>query len=445
MVLGEAVTMTTVSSYNTYDRFIGVDLDFSPNVLFEFETTDSGWQATQDLSFSGYISEDYPLKWDIGGFFLAEELDVFVNLFQVPRTARFLVKYRDYQQSLLSAAGYVSLAWDFWEDFTLDGGFRYNWEQKSMDYELTRGTDVPPIAVLVDTDERIWQAPTGTARLTYRFREDTHAYFKYTRGWKGGHFNATGSGNDPNLLIEAAEPEQIDAFEAGFRGSWFGGRLGASFSTFYYDYENYQIFTARQLSGSPPEFVVINASAAEVYGAELDLVARPLPGLYLQARLAWLESQFLDFVQINQSNDGLPITNEIQNTGNPLLNSPKYKVSLTAEQTVPLGRFGTLTARWDGAWTDATNYDATNSRGTPNSYGVQFLPENTIGQEAFWIHNVRLAYRTPSGTLEIAGWVRNIEDIANKTFAFDGSNFPRTTIYFVGEPRTYGVSVTTTF
>jgi iron complex outermembrane receptor protein len=238
----------------------------------------------------------------------------------------------------------------------------------------------------------------------------------------------------------------IDAFAVGLRGAWFNGRLGANFSAFHYNYENYQIFTARQVVDSPPEFVVINASNAEVYGAELDLVARPLPGLYLQARLAWLKSQFLDFTQINQSlKEGVVFTAESQNTGNPLLNSPEYKVSLTAEQTVPLGRFGTLTARWDGAWTDDTNYDATNGMGAPNIFNEQFLPEGTIAQKAFWLHNVRLAYRTPSGGLEIAGWVRNVEDTVYKTFAFDGSGIQETTIYFLGEPRTFGVTVTTTF
>ena len=44
-------------------------------------------------------------------------------------------------------------------------------------------------------------------------------------------------------------------------------------------------------------------------------------------------------------------------------------------------------------------------------------------------------------TFEVSGWVRNIENTAYKTFAFDGSTFQATTIYFVGDPRTYGMSV----
>jgi iron complex outermembrane receptor protein len=76
---------------------------------------------------------------------------------------------------------------------------------------------------------------------------------------------------------------------------------------------------------------------------------------------------------------------------------------------------------------------------------VHFLPEDTIAQPAFWLHNVRLAYRPPSGRFEIAGWVRNLTDEVVKTFAFDGSTFNRTTIYFVGDPRTYGASLVVNF
>ncbi len=77
--------------------------------------------------------------------------------------------------------------------------------------------------------------------------------------------------------------------------------------------------------------------------------------------------------------------------------------------------------------------------------GNQFLPEGTFAQEAFWLHNLRLSWRTPSGRIELAGWIRNIADRPYKSFAFDASTFQRTSIYFVGDPRTYGVSLVVNF
>jgi hypothetical protein len=58
---------------------------------------------------------------------------------------------------------------------------------------------------------------------------------------------------------------------------------------------------------------------------------------------------------------------------------------------------------------------------------------------------VRLAYRTPTGNLELAGWIRNVEDQVYKNFAFDASRFTGITINFPGEPRTFGMDVVVTF
>ena len=40
---------------------------------------------------------------------------------------------------------------------------------------------------------------------------------------------------------------------------------------------------------------------------------------------------------------------------------------------------------------------------------------------------------------------RNIEDTAYKSFAFDASTFRKTTVNFVGEPRTFGLTFSAAF
>jgi iron complex outermembrane receptor protein len=234
------------------------------------------------------------------------------------------------------------------------------------------------------------------------------------------------------------------------RGSWFEGRLGLDTSLFYYSYQNYQIFTAQQFAGSSPEFVILNANSAQVYGAEVDAIARPWPGAFANVRFGWLQTEFLDFVQVQQEETSvggqLTIINRvIQNTGNSLLNSPQFKLSLTGEQTIPLGRYGSLTARYDGVWTDTTFYDASEGYGLPNNQNIVPLPQGTTGQQPYWLHNLRLGYRLPGGRIEIAGWVRNLTNQSYKTFAFDASTFNKTSIYFVGDPRTFGGTLTVSF
>ncbi|MDJ0851106.1 MAG: TonB-dependent receptor [Myxococcota bacterium] len=450
VALPAGMEFTAISGYDSYDRLIDTDLDFSPETLFHIRTDDDGWQFTTDLRLQGQLGDETPVRWDIGAYFLREELNVEIRN-DLGNASAFAVGLRDYTQDLWSAAGYFQVSYDFWKKFTLDGGVRFNWERKTLDYSLTITQEEFQQNLKDD-----WWAPTGTIRLTYRFREDTHVYWKYTRGWKPGTYNATSNvltpfdGGDRFVNLSVADPEFIDAYETGMRGSWLEGRVGLDLSFFYYDYGDYQLFTAQQFAVAgtgAPEFVILNADGAEVYGAEIDLVARPWLGAFANVRFGWLESQFLDFVQTQQEllSGQRVINRELQNTGNRLLNSPRFKVSLTAEQTLPLGRWGSFTVRYDGTWTDQTFYDPTESRGIPNQQGVQFLPEDAIGQPQFWLHNLRVSYRLPGGQIELAGWIRNISDTPYKTFAFDGSTFNRTTIHFVGDPRTVGGTLVVNF
>jgi outer membrane receptor protein involved in Fe transport len=435
------IQLTMTTAYDRYRREIDQDLDFSPEVLFEVVTKDDSWQVYQDLKLEGEFGDDTPVMWEVGGWLLREELDVEVdNDFGSTAAAGVGVTARDYEQDTWSAAGYAYLSFDFLEDFTVDGGFRYNWEQK--DFEMTVETGSGFVPERFDLDES-WDSSTGTIRLTYRFREDTHAYWKYTRGWKPGSINATASQFQGPTV---ASPEENDSFEGGIRGSWFDGAITLDASLFYYAYSDYQIFTAQQFLGGNPEFVILNAKDAEVYGAEVDASTRPWEGAFGNVRFGWLESQFLDFVRRDQflraGGGGSPVNfKEAQNSGNPLLNSPRFKVSLSAEQSFTLGRYGDISFRYDGVWTDKTYYDATGGTGLGNENGDPFLPDNTIAQPAYWLHNLRATWRSQEGRLELAGWVRNIENTSYKTFAFDGSTFQSTTIYFVGDPRTYGVSM----
>jgi iron complex outermembrane receptor protein len=344
-----------------------------------------------------------------------------------------------------SLAGYVSASWDFWEAFTLDGGLRYNWEKREIDdYELFI---VGPPSTVQDV-ETIGQEPTGTLRLTYRPSEESSLYIKYTHGWKSGTFNATGS---VQLGVTKADPEKIDAFEAGLRGSYFGNRLNLAVSIFHYAYEDYQLFTALSAFQSPPQFVIVNASDVELYGSEVEATILPWDGGLIDIKFAWLEGEFLSFVRTQLEsktiapNLAIVVPIETDQSGNRLLNAPRYTITMTLQQAFPLGHFGALIARWDGLWKDTTFFDSSEGRGLPNGAGQIVLPKYTIGQRQYWIHNLRLAYVTPDESIEVAAWVRNITDETVKAFSADLKTFQKTTLHFVADPRTFGVTTSIRF
>ncbi len=443
------VNFTTISAYERYVRSRPADQDFSPNLLFEAPVNDDdAWQFSQEFRFYGELP-DLPFRWQAGGYYLMEELDA--NIVQQARALGNIVTLpREYTQDTWSFAFYGGFSWDFLDDFTLEGGVRYNWERKRFDFtrsELNQnGQETFSGSTLA---AKTWDEPTGTISLNYRFREDVTAYWKYSRGFKAGHFNA--SANQLRDASEPARPEFIDAFEMGLRGRWWEGRLAMGGAFFYYKYVDYQVFIFETAPASPPVLEIINANDAEVYGAELDVRLEPISGfvdelwdgLVLTTRFGWLESQFLDFTNqvVRQTVTGTSIFIPVDYSDNQLINSPRFKVSGSAEWTFDLGRWGSIIPRYDFAWSDDVYFDPNEGRGSIGADGQEFLPDNTIGQAAFVLHNLRLSYRTPDGNIELAGWVRNLNDQVYKSYAFDANEIARTTIYFVGPPRTFGLDL----
>jgi len=443
------VTLTSVSNFETYDRFRDTDQDFTPDVLFEAVAKDDAWQYFQELKAHGELTES-PFRWDIGGFYLMEVLNFSdVSFFQ---QSGLVPINREYTQDLWSYGVYAGFAWDFLDEFTLEGGVRWNWDRKDIGLVVERPTATNP-----SDGQLIGSAPTGTLTLNYKFSEDVSAYWKYSHGWKPGTFNTIAqvcSAGQAQCGLTSAEPETIDAWETGLRGTWLDGRFQGTGSLFYYKYENYQVFVVADASGAPPTLQIVNANNAQVFGAEVefrleplaDLVPPEIEGLVLSARGGWLESQFLDFVTVasRATQEGVI---EVQRdfSGNQLINSPRFKVSGSGEWTFDLGRFGAIIPRYDFSWSSDIYFDPNEGRGAPNSGGVLFMPKYAIGQRRYWIHNVRLGYRVPEGNIEIAGWARNVTNQVYKTYAFDASGFNQVIINFLGEPRTYGLDLTIRF
>jgi iron complex outermembrane recepter protein len=444
------IEISLLGSYDAYNRFRDNDSDFTPDVLFETVEADQAWQTWDELKLSGEL-ERQPLQWELGGYYFQESQQsksgvTLANNNRIQRT---------FGQDTDSFGTWGEFTWDFLDDFTLEGGVRWNWERKKFDLSnqlFLFGN--PRGAPSVNNEQAFWQTPTGNLILTYHFNQEMSAFMKYSRGFKAGHFNALASLDVSNN--KPVKPEFNDAWEAGLAGAWFDRRLSGSVNYFYYRYRDYQIFVFRDVANEPPVLEIVNANQAENYGVEVEGRAQPLrgwvpralEGLLLTVNFGWLHGEFLDFQQRNTLNIGgrtFPVT--IDFSGQQLQNSPEYKVSGSATWTFDLGRWGYVIPRYDFSWTDATFFGLNQGRGTATAdlFGTPKLPPFAVGQPAYWLHNLRLAYRTPAGNVEVAAFVRNLQDTVYKTYAFDASNFSSVVLNFTGMPRTIGGDIIVTF
>ena len=122
-------------------------------------------------------------------------------------------------------------------------------------------------------------------------------------------------------------------------------------------------------------------------------------------------------------------------------------MSATVEWYFDLGSLGVVIPRYDFAWTDDLYFDPSDGIGvSPNQQGgFGNLPELTLGQPAYAIHNLRLSYRNADSNAEVSLWVRNLTDQRYKSYAFDATSFNAVILNFVGEPRSVGIDFALNF
>ena len=480
------------TAFDGYERLSDNDTDMTPTLMFELTSKDEAWQFFQDLEIQGELPS-HPFMWNFGAYFLKEKIDGSVETRLGGTNQR---GFREYQQKLSSVGVYAGFEWEFLDDLTLTAGVRYNYEHKGLDLNQREIPDtVIPPADPFERDENgnlvfrpscgffpcpnpdpgrklrrsaseavTWEAPTGTVELLYRFSDEASAYLKYNRGWKSGHFNTNGAECPPerfnpadpafcappgDALRDYVDPEAIDAFETGFTVSGWDNRISVQGALFHYDYENYQIFIFEQDADAAPNLQIINADDARVLGAELDMTFEPLvdfvppsyQGLRIDLRGGWLNSEFLDFKYDRATNSGAgPLNYTTNNTGNPLPNSARFQASGSIQWSVEMGQYGTITPRYDFAWTDDVYFDGTKGVGATKLITPQF-PEYTIGMPAHATHHLRLSYATSDGKMEVSGWCQNLTDQRIKNYAVDVTDFQSLILNFVADPRTCGGEV----
>jgi outer membrane receptor protein involved in Fe transport len=445
------IHLTTVTGFERYTRKRLTDFDFTPSTIFEFESEDDAWQFTQDIQLE-HEFEATPLIVRAGAYAIVEELD-FQNRTIAGGDVRPL--FQVFNQSTYGAAAFTEFEWDFMDDFELKAGVRVNWEKKEFEVEDIRVT--PTINVCVDgiggnpnntpscKTAATFLATTGVVALTYDFNSEVSSFIKYTRGWKGPQFNISNGASRDTLSL--AKPESIDSVEFGVSGEWFDGRISANANFFFYRYENYQVFLFTNDFSSPPQRIVQNANAARLYGADGEISVEPIELLTFKMGFSWLESAFLDFkdsgirrIIIGPNEPPRIAEVPIDFTGNRLPNTPRFKITGTIKYRMEFN-FGSLTPVYNVVFTDDTFFDPSNGRGAPNNQGDIFLPDFTIGQKALMLHDFRLTYATPEETMSAAFWIRNLTNEVYKQVGFDATSTAGLVGNFLGDPRTYGLSV----
>jgi outer membrane receptor protein involved in Fe transport len=457
-ILGDdAYVFRTITGFEGNERETHANLDANP-YPFGLEPTlgNSSWQVTQEFKLNWDDGEAWSAE---GGLtYLYESLDV-SNIW--PLNA-LLLTTQAYNLTTHYASAYMQLDWHPVDDFAITAGGRWNYEVKDMDlYTATyRPNEFPtppcvsrcsPSLIYPATDEGsatehiASNGPSGNITFSYKPTDDRLLFFQYSRGYKGPHINglvlnADQKTEDKQDLTDPVNPEKVDSLEFGIKTSWFDNQLTFNGAVFYYDYQDIQIFQLRNSAGALPVNQLINAEDADIYGAEMEIRTHPLygiapesiDGLELFMSFGWLHSTYTEFINTISfiDDNGVETFLVEDNSGNRLINSPE--LAFAGYLSWPLNsRFGVLTPRFDWTYKSQVFFSAQNN---PN-----------IAQDPLWLLNLRLGYMNPGNNIELAGWIRNVTDVAYRGDVLNLARFRDSILYVMGEPRTYGVTLNVRF
>jgi len=133
-------------------------------------------------------------------------------------------------------------------------------------------------------------AVTGKAGLQYELSRNAQVYASYTRGYKGLGYEMEIGGDLANQ--KAIQPEHVNAYEIGFKGSTADRTLSISAALFQADYSNLQV----QANRSDPttgiiQFVTTNAGSSRSRGFEIEATLRPSDSFSVNAAVTYAQSR----------------------------------------------------------------------------------------------------------------------------------------------------------
>lgn len=441
----ELISSTTLSKYDAsfYVDLAGTFGQFIPFALDAFGFDDLFVQESRLVSSHGG-----PIDWVAGFFYYTKRRTVDFAYRSSPEflAARGLTGLPDEYYQRFNAytdqseiAGFGELTYRFSDDFWITGGLRYG---RTEVQSFTRGggynsnylgvalggfSNIPLTVVPIPAETGL---RVEDDRLSYKVSvswrpvPSVTTYATVSTGFRTPVVNARAglaSTLDPNDLIipDGARSDSVTNYELGLKGRWLGGDLTANIAAYFIDWDNIQV-QANRISDSI-QFAT-NIGAAESYGLEFELFARPVSGLSLTLNGAFNNAKVTELTPTEAAISGAVL--------GVRLASPRFQGSGTLRYDFSLNASTQAYAAVNVSHVGSFPNQFPNVPGNPNA------PSPTFDFTEAWT-NVNLYAGTNIGRLNLTAYVENVFDADKITYvhpeAFLDGRYARM------RPRTIGI------
>lgn len=289
--LSDDVTIKNILGYNKIYQRERTDIDGSPyqflligggpgpdNAGYTFETK----QFSEELQLTG---ESGPLKYIFGGFYANDKIRNRIPLFITPDLgAAFLGPY-DFTINYKSKALYGQVTLAATERLNLTGGFRYTWE----DVSIQQAADSLLAVLNPGVTSREDSKPSWLVGVDYRVTDDLLVYFNYRGSWRTAGFNGTSAASFPDAAT--FEPETTYDFEFGAKYSGYLGSMRTTLNLAAFDQYIKNVQRAPYLNISA---LAGNVNRARVTGVEVDGSIDLAPWLQVGGAFSYTNARFTD-------------------------------------------------------------------------------------------------------------------------------------------------------
>ena len=445
-------TLTSVTAYRDWEENqVGEDVIRLPADLLGRDRISSTENFSQELRIA---SPDGGLIEYVAGLYYYREnysIDTFFNIgqdycdFTLPSIgAAALVPACNadlqnsvvdlFSQELQSFAAFGQATINLTDSFRLTGGLRWTRDEKTNG-SFTRTVNNVAARPLAPSDETTTglelkaEAVNWLLSAQVDVTPDVMLFATASTGFKSGGFNS-----EPGASNRVFNEENATTYELGMKSTLVNGDVTANVTVFQTEIDDFQ---ERQFAGLG--FVVNNAGSLRQRGVEADFIARPTDQIDLTVGVSYLDSEFTVFANA----PGLPGGPPQDLTGRRRQDSPEWQFSLAGQWADEIGNSGIeLMLRGEYQFVDEQFLDANlNPQSLQPSYSLANFKIGLADVDGSW--NVSAFLRN---AFDEGYCVRTFNQVAGGLFgAISGANNTSVQRCVVGRPRTYGVTIGTSF
>lgn len=413
---------------------------------------------TQELRLSGTWGADF--NYLVGAFASHDDVDQFWDVLLETLSVLFPVNDRaTFDDRLFTSAAQVAdtkavffdVGWQFMPSLSLSAGSRYT--EESRDFEgcsgdnpkstttlhlrdvfnvisISRGgsggagpgecftldaeTNNPGLVEKSLEEENL----SGRLVLDWTPREDMLYYLSFSRGFKSGSFPLSQASSSEQY--RPVTQERLDAWELGGKLSLLARSLQFNFAAFHYDYRDKQLLSNMRDEVFGPLPQLANAPESRVKGAEIEVQANPIEGLTLLLTAAYIDSEVIEFVGINEDGE------EEDFSGNPFNFTPPWTVSFATQYIWPL------------PWLDNQQLHVGADYNYVDETNAELSRDPRFHLDAYFNVNYRFGISDFKEKWKLTFWGRNV---TNEYQPFGVANYVSDSIpRFVQMPQTYGAT-----